>query len=189
MKFSLMIPFFILLLSINLLIFDQEFYEKEMSQYESYQEEQRNLLDYYQGAELNIKNYSEREILHLKDVRNLIWLSWAFMLLLLIPIIFSFYKNKQTKKEFYKGGIYTIVLTIFLSLALLTFSTSFTLFHELLFTNTLWLLTANSILIQMLPNGFFIESTKQIILYSLILSLTCIALGLKIPGEKHGKRA
>lgn len=185
MKSSLVIPFFILLLSINLLIFDQEFYEQEMPQYESYKQEQKNLLNYFQRAELHTEDFSEKEILHLKDVRNLIWVSWLLLLLLFLPILFC----TEKKTEFSKGGIYTIILTIILSLTLLSFSTSFTLFHELLFTNDLWLLPANAVLIQMFPQEFFIESTKQILLYTFILSLFSIILGNKIPGEKHGKRA
>jgi len=184
MKCSLAIPFFILLFSINLLIFDQEFYAQEMPQYESYKEQQQNLLSYFQGTELNTESYSEREIFHLKDVRNLIWASWLLLFLLLIPIFFS----KNIKKELYKGGIYTIILTLLLTLTLLSFSTFFTFFHKILFTNDLWLLPANSILIQMFPQEFFIESTKQILLYTFIFSLLCIVLGHKIPGEKHGKR-
>ncbi len=188
MKCALALPFFILLLSINLLIFDQEFYATEMPQYESYMEQQENLLYYFQGAELQKENYSEREILHLKDVRNLIWSSWILIFLLLIPIIYSSFKKKDLKKELYKGGIYTLVLTFLLGLALLSFSSSFTLFHELLFTNDLWLLPADSLLIQMFPQEFFIESTKQILLYSFIFSLFIIIVGYKVPGEKHGKR-
>ena len=52
MKSSLIIPFFILLLSINILIFDKDFYKQEMPQYEIYKEQQENLLNYFQGAEL-----------------------------------------------------------------------------------------------------------------------------------------
>ena len=183
MKSSLLIPFFILLLSINLLIFDQDFYKQEMPQYEIYKEQQENLLNYFQGAELE-GPYSEKERLHMKDVRNLIWSSWILILILIITIVYT----KNPKKELYKGGIYTIILTILLSLTLLSFSTSFTIFHKLLFTNNLWLLPANSLLIQMFPERFFIQSTKQILLYTFILSLLAIILANKIPGEKHDKR-
>lgn len=190
MKYAPFLAIFILLISLNLLIFNPEFYQEEAQEYKEYKEHITNLLSYFKGAELEKENYSEREILHLKDVRKLIWASIIITILLLGIITLSIKKNtkEQNKKELIRGGIYSIILSILISLTLLSFSASFVTFHELLFTNNLWLLPANAVLIQMFPQEFFIESTKQILLYSFILSLTSIALGIKIPGEKHGKR-
>ncbi len=193
MKFSLVIPLFIILLSLNLMIFNQEFYKQQMSNYEQYQNQVNNLLDYFKGVNLEESYYSEREISHLKDVRNLIWLSWVFIIILTVPVLYSFSKDKKEhlRKQMILGGLYALALTILLSLTLISFSSSFITFHEILFTNNDWLLPASSTLIKMFPEEFFLQSTVQIVLYSIILSLLCIVLGYKIPGEQKNayKRA
>lgn len=191
MRFSFVLPFVILLLATNLLIFDLDFYKQEMPNYIQYGAQVTNLLGYFQGSYLEIQYYSEKEISHLKDVRNLIWLSWALVLILCIPMIYSFVKDKKEhiRKQMIYGGIYSLILTILFSLTLFSFSSSFIAFHEIFFSNNNWLLPASSTLIQMFPQEFFLQSTMQIVLYSTIFSLLCIVLGLKIPGEqKHGRK-
>ncbi len=191
MRYALFLPFFILLLSVNLIIFDPTFYEKEIENYALYEEQVDNLLDFFKGGTLDEKNYSEREILHLGDVRNLIWMSLALLIFLSILCISSLRKKtkEQMKKECILGGLYTLLGIVLLSLTLLGFSYVFTIFHQIFFTNDLWLLPANSLLIQMFPERFFIESTKQILLYSLIFSLLSIALGIFPRRKKYGRRA
>lgn len=188
MKASFFFPFLILLLAINLLIFNQDFYKEEVVNYISHEETITNLLSYFQGQELEETSYSQREVLHLKDVRTLIWASWTFIIIFSLLIIYLLIKNKNYKKELYKGGIYSLITIAIFSFSLLFFTQFFTLFHEILFTNDLWLLPTDSLLIQMFPERFFIQSTKQILLYSLILSLLCIIIGGIIPGENNDKR-
>ena len=191
MKFSFALPILIILFSINIMILDQDFYKHEMPNYAQYEAQVSNLLHYFEGSSLNTEYYSEREIMHLADVRRLIWISWAIILVLLIPILYSFCKDKKEhiRKQMISGGIYSLILTLLFSLTLLSFSSSFIIFHEIVFTNDLWLLPASSTLIQMFPEEFFLQSTMQIVLYSLIFSIVIIILGWKIPGEpKHGKR-
>ncbi|MSR86397.1 DUF1461 domain-containing protein [Candidatus Woesearchaeota archaeon] len=186
MKFSFLIPLIIIFLSLNLMVFNQDFYKQEMANYEQYQNPVNNLLDYFKGNSLDTEYYSEKEVSHLNDVRNLIWLSWVVIVLLCIPLVYSLLKDKKEhiRKQMLMGGIYSLILTILFSLTLISFSSSFTTFHEIIFTNNNWLLPASSTLIQMFPQEFFLQSTVQIVLYSLIFSLLCIVLGLKIPGEE-----
>jgi len=164
------IPIIILLLSLNIIIFNIDFYEKE-SNYD--QSEIKNLLNYFTSSELKTE-YSIEEIIHLKDVRNLIWLSWGLIILLSITLFFS------STKDLLYGGIISLIITFFLPIIFLSFENSFILFHKLLFTNNYWLLPSSSKLIQMLPEKFFIESAKQLIFNNLILSLFTIILGMKI---------
>ncbi len=185
-KFSFCIPLIILIFSVYLVLFDLDFYKQEIPNYENYSLETQNLIHYFQGQSLNKSFYSEREILHLQDVHNIIWFSLLLILLLTIPIILSLYKDKKIhlKKECIHGGLYSLIFIILFSLVLGNFSSSFIIFHKILFTNDYWILPNSSTLIQMFPEGFFIQSTIQIVLYSIILSLLIIILGLKIPPEK-----
>ncbi|MBS3162793.1 DUF1461 domain-containing protein [Candidatus Woesearchaeota archaeon] len=164
------IPIIIILLSLNLIIFNIDFYEKE-SNYDS--SEIKDLLSYFSGSELN-PEYTIEETIHLKDVRNLIWVSWGLIILLSITLFFS-----PTKDIIY-GGIISLIITLFLPVIFLSFDSAFILFHKLLFTNNYWLLPSTSKLIQMLPEKFFIEAAKQLIFNNLILSLFTIILGIKI---------
>jgi len=159
-----------------------------MAQYGIYENETKNLLQYFLGAELSTEKYSEREVLHMKDVRNLVWISLSITSILSILLLIGVKKTKQRKKEFILGGILTTILVLALIVALFTFSISFPAFHKILFTNNYWLLPADSLLIQMFPERFFIESIKQIILYSFTLSLLSIIIGILLPGEKNDKR-
>jgi integral membrane protein (TIGR01906 family) len=183
-KVSFCIPILILLLSINLMIFNKEFYEQEVPNYTQHEQVIENLLSYFKGGTLHTEEYSEREILHLRDVRNLIWTSWFLILLCTVAIIYAS-KKQNLKKELKKGAYYTGIAIILLSLIFLNFSDAFITFHKIIFTNDYWLLPETSLLIQMFPERFFIESTKQILLYSLILTLFTYILAVKIPGGKN----
>ena len=190
MKYALCFPFLILLLSINLIVWDQNFYEKEMLNYETYEREVQNLKAFFIWGELEEENYSEREIIHLKDVRRLIWLSIILLILFTIPCIISLLKDtkEHIRKECFKGGIYSLIILVGISLVLLSFSHTFILFHKILFTNDYWLLPADALLIQMFPEEFFIRSTKQILLYSAIFSLLSILIGIFARGKKHDSK-
>lgn len=178
MKFRFLIPLFIILLSLNLIIFDKDFYEKESPKFN--EQEVSNLQNYFISKNLNSTNYSEEEVLHLKDVRNLILISLIINIILLVLIIIFSFQTKNLSKEFIYGGIYSIILIFILSLTLISFSDSFITFHKLLFTNNYWLLPENSTLIQMFPETFFNEALKQILFNSVIFSLGSVAIGYKL---------
>jgi integral membrane protein (TIGR01906 family) len=168
-----LIPILIILLSLNIVIFDKDFYEKEMPVYN--ETEVTNLQHYFLFQDLNTNNYSEKEISHLNDVRNLIHLSWLIILIQILILIF-------VKKEFFYGGLFSLIFILLLSLTLLSFQDSFTAFHEILFTNDNWLLPENSALIQLFPESFFQECFKQIIFIDIIFSLLSMIIGYK---QKH----
>lgn len=170
------IPILILLLSLNLIIFNIDFYKHEMPNYN--EPEVKNLLNYFIGSELNT-GYSSEETIHLHDVRNLIWLSWILIITLVIILFFS------SSKDLIYAGVFSLIITLLLPLLFISFENSFILFHKILFTNDYWLLSGSSKLIQMFPNRFFIEAAKQLIFNNLILSLFALILGYKIKNSQH----
>ena len=131
------IPILILLLSLNLIIFNDDFYKHEMPNYN--ETEINNLQNYFAGSTLN-EGYSTEEIIHLKDVRNLIWLSWIIILIIIIILFFT------KAEDLFYGVKYSLILTFLLPLIFLSFENSFILFHKLLFTNNYWLLDKDNIL-------------------------------------------
>ncbi len=183
MKLAYLVPIFILLLSLNFLVFDESFFLSKNSGFEYYEEEVSNLLNYFSGNDLNEERYSEEEIIHLKDVKLLIWISLGLMLGILIAFVFSI-RKLSFKKFCLKSGIISLVFFGIVSLIFLNFSWAFRKFHEILFWNDYWMLPVDSTLIQMFPQSFFLSALVRIILYSLILSLLLLLLGYIPKGEK-----
>jgi len=121
--------------------------------------------------------FQSREIFHMVDVKDLFLLLEKLKLIslflcLVIGMYFIF--RRRFKSLFYGmlgAGIgYTVFLVSLGSMMLIDFSKYFTKFHELFFTNDLWLLDPDTdILIQMLPQGFFVDIAVAIIVTTAVL--------------------
>lgn len=147
-----------------------------------------NLLEYLTNkAELNTTWFSEKDILHMKDVRVLYNVSFNLMIFFIIIFILStilialVYKNYAMfyiTKTFNKTLLAFILLVIILASIISYNFTSFWIkFHQLLFTNDLWLLSPEeSNLIKMVPEQFFISLITTIILRILILFVSFLVV-------------
>ena len=147
-----------------------------------------NLLEYLTNkAELNTTWFSEKDILHMKDVRVLYNVSFNLMIFFIIIFILSttlialVYKNYAMfyiTKTFNKTLLAFILLVIVLAGIISYNFTSFWIkFHQLLFANDLWLLSPEeSNLIKMVPEQFFISLITTIILHILILFVSLFVL-------------
>lgn len=114
--------------------------------------------------------FNEKEIIHLKDVKNLIQLNQRiqfgsflfFVIYVLISVIFA--KGKylvNLYKLLFYGSLSTIgIIMLLLVLGLLLgFDNLFTQFHLLSFSNTLWILDpSQDYLIMMFPEQFFYDA-------------------------------
>ena len=147
-----------------------------------------NLLDYLNGkAELNTSWFSEKDILHMKDVKTLYSVSFYTMIFFIAIFIIStiliifLYKNCTMfyiTRTFNKTLLAFIVLIIVLaSIISYNFNSFWIRFHQLLFSNDLWLLSPDeSNLIKMVPEEFFISLITTIILHILILFVSLFVL-------------
>ena len=147
-----------------------------------------NLLEYLTNkAELNTTWFSEKDILHMKDVRVLYNVSFNLMIFFIIIFILStilialVYKNYAMfyiTKTFNKTLLAFILLVIILASIISYNFTSFWIkFHQLLFSNDLWLLSPDeSNLIKMVPEEFFISLITTIILHILLLFIALFVL-------------
>ena len=147
-----------------------------------------NLLEYLTNkAELNTTWFSEKDILHMKDVRVLYNVSFNLIIFFIIIFILStilialVYKNYAMfyiTKTFNKTLLAFILLVIVLAGIISYNFTSFWIkFHQLLFTNDLWLLSPEeSNLIKMVPEQFFISLITTIILHILILFVSFLVV-------------
>ena len=147
-----------------------------------------NLLDYLNGkAELNTSWFSEKDILHMKDVKILYSVSFYTMIFFIAIFIIStiliifLYKNCTMfyiTRTFNKTLLAFIVLIIVLASIISYKVNSFWIrFHQVLFSNDLWLLSPDeSNLIKMVPEEFFISLITTIILHILILFVSLFVL-------------
>ena len=147
-----------------------------------------NLLEYLTNkAELNTTWFSEKDILHMKDVRTLYNVSFNLMIFFIIIFILStilialVYKNYTMfyiTKTFNKTLLAFIILIIVLAgIISYNFNSFWIKFHQVLFSNDLWLLSPDeSNLIKMVPEEFFISLITTIILHILLLFIALLVL-------------
>lgn len=196
----LFLPLSLLLTTVEISSFNMKFYEKKFDQYYidnetgleklELMEITGEMLDYLKGERTNLSSkgvFNEKEILHMEDVKDLFRKGFKIrdisILLSTIAVMFLVLRNKKMLgKSFIISAILYIVLIIFLIIAMYTdFDKYFDYFHEILFTNDLWLLDPQTdILIQMLPLGFFYSIAYKISTIFIIQLIIMLILGLKI---------
>ncbi len=174
--------------------FYKNFYQKENlapkigTTYEELIKNTTNLLDYLNHKSiLNLDWYTDKDILHMQDVRTLYSLSYKTMIFFIVvftisTILLIILCKKRT--IFYITNTFNKVLLAFIIVigilsCIISYNfTSFWIkFHQLLFSNDLWLLSPDeSNLIQMVPEEFFISLITTIILHIFILFISLFIL-------------
>ncbi len=130
--------------------------------------------------------FNEKEILHMVDVKDLF--SAGFMLrnvsfvVLLLTIIIMFKIVKNPWKLFYLFdkiviGIifaFTVILSVVIAY---DFDSAFNKFHELFFSNDLWILDpSKDLLLNMVPLPFFMDIALVIFVLFILLILISVSL-------------
>ncbi len=132
--------------------------------------------------------FGEREKLHMIDVKILFRQGYRLrnmgigiiIMSILLILILSHHKKRDMWITMLYSSILPIVLMIFLFILVqIDFYKYFTHFHEIFFTNDLWLLNPKTdVLIQMLPLGFFMDITIGVV--SWFIGITLAMGGLSI---------
>lgn len=169
--------------------FRNKFYENNTMAETSLSEEElmsisERLVEYlYTGEEELLKpHYNEREITHMVDVHDLFVLASNVRLVSIVLFILStVFLLRSGIRNFFstilKGlTVFMVFITGFGIYIFNNFNSSFTMFHELFFSNDLWLLDPETdLMIQMLPENFFMDMAMKIGIY-FIVSLLVIAV-------------
>ena len=174
--------------------FYKNFYQKENlapkigTTYEELIKNTTNLLDYLNHKTiLNLDWYTDKDILHMQDVRTLYSLSYKTMIFFIVVFTIStillivlckkrtiFYITNTFNKVLLA---FIIVIGILSCIISYNFTSFWIKFHQLLFSNDLWLLSPDeSNLIQMVPEDFFISLITTIILHIFILFISLFIL-------------
>lgn len=184
-----------------------QFYEKEYRKYEvadsldmeleDVMEVTGYMMDYLIGREdeLSIVTdvdgkrqdfFNEQDRLHMADVKNLflgglrlrtLVLAAAALMMIVLFVSGADMHKLLPKAYSIAGGIFFLLL-VFLGAAFsINFTACFRIFHEIFFTNDLWLFDpATDYMIRMLPEGFFADMVLRIGLTFVVLLLAVQAV-------------
>jgi integral membrane protein (TIGR01906 family) len=129
--------------------------------------------------------FNEREVAHMKDVKSLIWLDYYVLLgtgayVLLYTGVSVFRGHSERRRQLASAAVWSSSITIGLILllgiiAVTDFSTFFTAFHLISFSNDLWLLDPNTdYLLMMFPGGFWYDCVLYL---AVAIAITALAIG------------
>ncbi len=127
---------------------------------------------------------------HMADCRNLfvaaIWIRRISIVLMFLIILDLLYMKVNWKKVLGKSIIYTsigflTVTAIIGAIMSIDFNAAFTKFHQIVFTNDMWLLDeATCRLINIVPEGFFIDTAIRIGVVFVTLMIILIGIAFFI---------
>jgi len=131
----------------------------------------KGLINYFNSGEeyIRLGLFNQREVVHLKDVKGLIWLDYRLLLGTLIYIVAYagvslFWRRKRYRRRLawgvVGGGGITLALMLALGVGtLLNFDQLFLQFHLISFANELWMLDpTKDYLIMLFPQGFWYDA-------------------------------
>lgn len=120
------------------------------------------------GVETDL--YTDLEVAHMQDVKGLVqglafWQAVTFIYIAAFAAVgFFLWGRRQALRRLAKGLFLGSLLTLGIllllgALSFLGFDELFVRFHELSFSNDFWMLPDNAMLLQMFPEGFFLDAT------------------------------
>ena len=146
--------------------------------------------------------FNEKEQHHLHDILLLIKTARQFLILLNVILIILFvslyFMNEKNKTRYmesvtkaFKIAVYT-ALSLLIALVVLyfiDFDWAFRKFHEIFFTNDLWLLDPRTDrLIQLMPLEFFVSFTKDWLSRVAIVLISYVLIGFVLPKRNRVKK-
>lgn len=143
----------------------------EMMEYLKGRRDELSVITNVDGAQIDF--FNEQDRLHMKDVQDLFLQGlrlqrYALFLFVLCLVPFMYISKEKIKvlcQSYWIGlGVFFSSLGILVYLFSQDFTKYFTIFHEIFFTNDLWLFDpATDLMIRMLPEGFFYDISARIV--------------------------
>jgi len=200
--FSLSIFIILIFGSLNMMIFNKDFYYKEYSKNGAYSQLENknideetvqniteNIIKYFRNTE-DLKYFSQAEKSHMADVKQLIrTMQFIYYGAAAISIGLFFYCYKRFKEDkfaflemlsrtlLYSSIASAAFLIIIFLMSVFSFEFLFTGFHLLFFPQGNWTFASSSILITLFPEQFFFDISLRIFVYALFQSLIFFGMG------------
>lgn len=200
----LCLPLFVLLqifqwISLDLNYFEKKFIENHTDQITGLSHEQLirvsneiilyliderdDLIIYEEVNGVTIQVFEGREIKHMVDVKDLFTGGFLIkritgFLSVLSILVLAYLDKKLLMKGIRMGSmLYFFAIVVIGIYGVLDFNQAFIIFHEILFTNDLWLLNPETdIMIQMLPLNFFMGIAMRIGVYYFVYLIVSILM-------------
>ncbi|MBP2071814.1 TIGR01906 family membrane protein [Thermoanaerobacterium butyriciformans] len=141
----------------------------------------------------NQKVFNERELDHMRDVRELFkngfLIKNVMIFLYILTALYLYIKKEDIFNYTYRGMVFVILFLIaVVAVVSLDFNRWFIYFHLLFFNNNLWQLdVTRDRLIQMLPEGFFSDISYLTIRNSVIVYIIIGFVSYLVKGKDHDK--
>jgi len=206
---AILLSLLILLTATELVTFDMAYFRNQYDKYDipdklgiendELMKSTEKLLDYLKDKrdDLNFKAvirgqeqefFSPRDKLHMIDVKNLFIIGrnirngiFAFLLCLTGIMVYKKRKINFVKLFLFSSVLGILPIIILVILMNIDFYKYFTIFHEIFFSNDLWLLDPNvDRLVNIFPESFFYDTALRIIIYYLTAQVVLFILGLAI---------
>ncbi len=139
--------------------------------------------------------FTQREQQHMADVQDIFvtvrYIRNGCLIILGILSLFLYRKDRDLLGKLFRYASLIIIalLALFGIVVAFFFEPMFIAFHHLLFANTMWLLDpAHSVLINMVPEAFFIACGVRIAVYSLLFFII-LFLATYLFNKKKGRYA
>lgn len=134
----------------------------------------------------SVSIFNDKEITHMDDVRDLLLfflgLRDAALILALIAFLVLLKYDRQAiiKALFYGSATFLVILLIVGASFIFNFNNTFILFHQLFFSNDLWIMDPSTDrLIWIVPEPFFFAMIGRMVIYILVpLGLITLGTGL-----------
>jgi len=184
--------------SFNLNAFNENFYKKEFKKYDIYSKfpgkdiESINseILLYLKGKKegYNTELFSQKEITHFADVKNIMqkisvfYYTSLISLILLITALYLFDRKKFLKnlsKVLFLSGLSVLIITpTLLAMITINFDRFFEVFHYTTFPQGGWLFSSSDNIIKLYPLEFFYDIAKNILKSILFYGNILIGVGI-----------
>ena len=188
----ILIPFVILLFSFTIVLKDVNFYKKELASNKvaenlnlteadkgTLENEIADIISYLTGKKdaLDSSFFGEQEKIHMQDVKRLvnIFIKITYVLIAIVILLLIF--GKERARTLRIAGITSLIVYITAGLIFLNFDYFFVKFHQLVFTNDLWLFPADSPIVKIFPQQFFVDFFEQVLIYSFVAAALITILG------------
>lgn len=206
---GILFPLIILISAVETASFDKAFFMRQVEENEvvkntgivqpDMESVVNEILSYLRGerADFDIKArtdqsgkpvsiFNEQEMVHMDDVRDLLNQALALRNLGIILFLIAFlcllkWDPMAIIKGLFYGSVISLVIILGIGLLFATrFDQTFTLFHQLFFSNDLWIMNPKTdLLIWIVPGPFFFNLITRMVMYAVAsLSITSIGTGI-----------
>ena len=162
---------------------------KEIFSFFKYQDELDGQIRYADVSRSSVAFFTENEISHMVDVRNLIFkillLFYGSLLVLIVLLILLLILERKHARRLRGTGLVLVisssaVLFLFIILYILSmnFSHLFDNFHLIFFSQGNFMFDSNSLLITLFPFNFFYQYFTRLVISSIVLSFIFLFIGI-----------